>query len=161
MSKIPKLTQPLTSARKNEILNQLYINAFEFFKKNSSRKDKKNQEIKEACILLKDPQNFSSPSQIKKYSLLFAQPLENINLKILEKILLVLEEVIMNNLVDNDILYEMIEIIFAIASKNVIVNIVKESIRSFSHIHIVGRDTLNSPSNNCQAIIIIHQPDSA
>ena len=37
MSKIPKLTQPLTSARKNEILNQLYINAFEFFKKNSSR----------------------------------------------------------------------------------------------------------------------------
>lgn len=117
MSKIPKLTQPLTSARKNEILNQLYINAFEFFKKNSSRKDKKNQEIKEACILLKDPQNFSSPSQIKKYSLLFAQPLENINLKILEKILLVLEEVIMNNLVDNDILYEMIEIILQYLSK--------------------------------------------
>lgn len=110
--KIPKLNQSLSHKEKTEILNQLYISAFESFKKYGPRKDKKNQEIKEACILLKDPAtNFSTYSQIKKYSLLFAQPFENIPLKNFEKILSITEEIIMNTLVDSSILQEMVELI--------------------------------------------------
>ncbi len=96
--------------KKIEYLAKLYLSAFEIFKKGISKKDRKYEEIKNAYNALKDaPKNFTSYTEIRNYSLLLVQPYEQpCPIKIIDKILITVEEIIRKTLVDQSIMQEMV-----------------------------------------------------
>jgi len=95
-----------------ENLYKLYLSAFDTFKRNASKKDKYQKELKECYNLLKDSSvTFSEPENLKSFSDIFIYALDSNNLKIVEKALLTLDTMISHELIDSKILREMVKTI--------------------------------------------------
>ena len=90
-------------------LEKILFSAFELYKKNSNKKDKKYQIICEIKAKLKESKSIKNYEIIKNYCILSVEPVENPNLKIILKITKTIDNIINYNLVDISILQITIE----------------------------------------------------
>ena len=110
----------LSETEKMEKLYNLYTYAYDKFNKYIVKKDNNMQLIKEMNASLKNsPQNFknSNPENITKYSLLLVEPFDKCSTKIMEVILLTMEEILRYDLVAPNILQKMVEKLIAYLHK--------------------------------------------
>ena len=113
----------LAENEKLEKLYNIYLYVYDKFIKYPSKKDNNMQLIKEMNASLKsNPQNFTNPTQIRKYSLLMVEPFEKCSTKIMEVILSSMEEILKNNLVAPSILQKMVEKLIAYIHKYFLFN---------------------------------------
>lgn len=108
----------LAENEKLEKLYNIYLYVYDKFIKYPSKKDNNMQLIKEMNASLKsNPQNFTNPTQIRKYSLLMVEPFEKCSTKIMEVILSSMEEILKYNLVSPNILQKMVQKLIAYIHK--------------------------------------------
>ena len=95
---------------KSEQLYSIFLTSFELFKK--YKRDSNNQKIKDAIQELKLSQDKAiktfSNSQLLKYSLILASPLDKCNIECMEQILSSMEQILFNDLLNKNILQKMI-----------------------------------------------------